>query len=205
MVSYIILQGKCSYCNNKISNHYFFIELVTAIIVFLLYFKMGLTSQFLVLSGVFCILILLSSIDFQFKAVPDYLLIMVLVTAFLYEEFNFQSALIFAGGFTLLELFVTFYIQNIKAKITKNEALKDQKSMGEGDIPIAALIGGVLGVQLGVLAVMIGALSAMISAIYALFTTKEIETPFIPFLSFGLFVTFIFDGVLLDLLGKITS
>ena len=38
-----------------------------------------------------------------------------------------------------------FYIQNIKAKILKDEDLKTQEALGEGDIPIIATIAVILG------------------------------------------------------------
>jgi len=95
------------------------------------------------------------------------------------------------GGFVLLELILTFYIQTIKAKITKNKDLENQRALGEGDIPIAGVIGGLLGIQLGVSAIFLAAIIALFPAVYSLVSKQEIETPFIPFLSLGLFITFI--------------
>jgi leader peptidase (prepilin peptidase)/N-methyltransferase len=102
---------------------------------------------------------------------------------------DLSDLLLFAGGFALLELVVTFYIQNIKAKITKNKALENQSSLGDGDIPIAGVIGGLLGVELGLSAIFLAALLALVPAAYNLISNKEIETPFIPYLSLGLFIT----------------
>ncbi|MBT7521192.1 MAG: prepilin peptidase, partial [Nitrospina sp.] len=86
---------------------------------------------------------------------------------------------------------ITFYIQNIKAKITKNKALESQAALGEGDIPIVAVIGGILGIHLGISAIFLAALLALLPALYNLISKKEIETAFIPFLSLGLFITLI--------------
>ena len=137
----------------------------------------------------FYTLIVLSFIDLKYKAVPDYLLIFSVVLVLLIGDLT--NALLFAGGFVLLELALTFYIQNIKAKITKNKALESQRALGEGDIPIAAVIGGLLGVHLGISAIFLGALLALLPALYNLISKKEIETAFIPFLSLGLFITLI--------------
>ena len=104
---------------------------------------------------------------------------------------DFINILIFTGGFALLELAITYYIQNIKAKITKNKELETQRAMGEGDMPIAGVIGGLLGIQLGVSAIFLAVLLAFLPAIYNMFSKKEIETAFIPFLSLGLFITLI--------------
>ena len=102
-----------------------------------------------------------------------------------------MNVLIFAGGFALLELVITFYIQNIKAKITKNKDLETQSALGEGDIPIAGVIGGLLGLHLGISAIFLATLLGLLLSIYNLLSKKEIETPFIPFLSLGLFITLI--------------
>ena len=84
------------------------------------------------------------------------------------------------------------YIQNIKYKLTKDETLRTQKALGEGDIPIVAVIGAVLGLQAGFIAIFLGALFAIIPSIYNLIFKKDIETPFIPYLSLGFFAEYIF-------------
>jgi len=99
--------------------------------------------------------------------------------------------LLFTGGFFILELTLTFYIQNIKSRLTKNKELETQRALGEGDMPIAGVIGGLLGLHLGVSAIFLAAILALVPAIYNLFSKKEIETAFIPFLSLGLFITLI--------------
>jgi len=73
--------------------------------------------------------------------------------------------------------------------------------MGDGDIPIVAIIGGVLGIKLGIIAIVLAAFLAIIPAIYNLLLKKDIETPFIPFLSLGLFFVFIFDNLIIRILN----
>lgn len=196
ILSYSILKGKCPNCNESISIFYPLVELLTASITVLIFIKMGFTLDFIIITILFYTLIVLSFIDFKYKAVSDYLLIIALLISIIYSGFNFQTALIFAGAFTILELFITYYIQNIKYKITKDENLLSQKSLGEGDIPIAAIIGGVLGMKLGILAIVLAAFFAIIASIYYLISKEEIEIPFIPFLSLGFFVSFYFSDTL---------
>jgi len=162
----------------------------------LLFLKLGLNSNFITTALLFYTLITLSFIDLKYKAVPDYLLILALLFSLFSSGYSLLATLAFAGGFALLELFVTFYIQNIKSRITKDEALKEQRAMGEGDIPIAGVIGGLLGIKLGLVAIFAGAIFAIIPSIYNLITKKDIETAFIPFLSLGLFVVFLFQDTL---------
>jgi len=187
--SYLFLKGKCSNCSKPISIVYPLVELTTALVTLLLYMNYSPNWELIVTIALFYTLIVLSFIDLKYKAVPDYLLIIAVMLAVIVGDLI--DILIFAGGFVLLELVITFYIQNVKAKITKNKDLETQSALGEGDIPIAGVIGGLLGLQLGISAIFMAAVVGLLLSIYNLLSKKEIETPFIPFLSLGLFITYI--------------
>ena len=187
--SYLFLKGKCSNCSKPISIVYPLVELTTALVTLLLYMNYSPNWELIVTIALFYTLIVLSFIDLKYKAVPDYLLIIAVILAVIVGDLI--DILIFAGGFVLLELVITFYIQNVKAKITKNKDLETQSALGEGDIPIAGVIGGLLGLHLGISAIFMAAVVGLLLSIYNLLSKKEIETPFIPFLSLGLFITFI--------------
>ena len=187
--SYLFLKGKCSNCSKPISIIYPLVELTTALVTLLLYMNYSPNWELIVTIALFYTLIVLSFIDLKYKAVPDYLLIIAVILTVIVGDLI--DILIFAGGFVLLELVITFYIQNVKAKITKNKDLETQSALGEGDIPIAGVIGGMLGLHLGISAIFLAAVLGLLLSIYNLLSKKEIETPFIPFLSLGLFITFI--------------
>ena len=187
--SYLFLKGKCSNCSKPISIIYPLVELTTALVTLLLYMNYSPNWELIVTIALFYTLIVLSFIDLKYKAVPDYLLIIAVILTVIVGDLI--DILIFAGGFVLLELVITFYIQNVKAKITKNKDLETQSALGEGDIPIAGVIGGLLGLHLGISAIFLAAVLGLLLSIYNLLSKKEIETPFIPFLSLGLFITFI--------------
>lgn len=209
IISYIFLKGKCSSCCEKISIVYPIVELLTVVVTVLIYNKIGFNSEFLLVSSLFYLLILLSFIDFKYKAVPDYLLILLLCVVLLYLVLfnmqNFQILFIFIGGIVLLEMFVTFYIQNIKSKIYHDESLQEQKALGEGDIPIVGAMGAVLGLQMGIFALFLAAVLAIIPAIVNKVIHKDIETPFIPFLSGGFFLVFIFNDFILEIFTRIVQ
>jgi len=192
IISYIFLKGKCAMCHEAISTRYIIVELLSGFVALVLFLKLNLNTDFFIVCVVFYLLILLSFIDLKYKAVPDYLLVLVLITSMFYSDFDITAALLFAGSFSLLEFFVTFYIQNIKYKITKDKQLLHMKALGEGDIPIVAVIGGVLGVYLGAIGVVVGALVALLPSLI----NKELKTAFIPYLSIGLFVVFLFDDMI---------
>ncbi|WP_197503591.1 prepilin peptidase, partial [Candidatus Pseudothioglobus singularis] len=174
-------------CSDSISKSYPIVELITAAVTLMLYSNFWIGWDMIITISLFYVLIVLSFIDLKYRAVPDYLLIIVVVLAILVGEII--NILLFTGGFVLLELAITFYIQNIKAKITQNKELENQRALGEGDMPIVGVIGGLLGVQLGITAIFLAAVLALLPAIYNLISFLEIETAFIPFLSLGLLVT----------------
>ena len=190
--SYLFLKGRCSSCSGSISIVYPIVELITAVVTLMLYSNFWVGWEMIITISLFYVLIVLSFIDLKYRAVPDYLLIIVVVLAILVGDII--NNLLFTGGFVLLELAITFYIQNIKAKITQNKELENQRALGEGDMPIVGVIGGLLGVQLGITAIFLAAVLALLPAIYNLYSKKEIETAFIPFLSLGLLIT-LFSGI----------
>ena len=187
--SYLLLKGRCSDCSKSISIIYPIVEIITAAVTLLLYMNIWLGWELILTIALFYTLIVLSFIDLKYKEVPDYLLIIAVALAMLVGDL--VDVLIFTGGFFILELTLTFYIQNIKSKLTKNKELETQRALGEGDMPIAGVIGGLLGLHLGVSAIFLAAILALVPAIYNLFSKKEFETAFIPFLSLGLFITLI--------------
>lgn len=117
LVSYIYLKGACSSCKVNIPKSYFFVELLSGVLFVFLYVKLGLGVELLLVVLLFELLLILSVIDIDHLAVPDYLLILAIVVAFALPGFDYMVALSFAGGGFLLELAVTYYIQNIKAVI----------------------------------------------------------------------------------------
>jgi leader peptidase (prepilin peptidase)/N-methyltransferase len=204
LLSYFFLKGKCSFCAEKIPIIYPIVEVLTSFVTVVLFTKIGFNYQFLLILLLFYSLIVLSFIDIKFKAVPDYLLILSLIFTIIYllnyKFENIINLLIFTGGIVLLELFITFYIQNIKSKLVNDESLKKQKAMGEGDIPIVAIIGGILGLKLGIIAIFLSAILAIIPALLNKIIKKDIETPFIPFLALGLFIVYTNDIYFIKLL-----
>ena len=197
LFSYLFLRAKCSYCKEKISFVYFLVEFLSGIITLALFLKLGISQEFIFMSLLSYVLITLSFIDLKYKAVPDYLLLIVLIISLIATNLSlieaFKNAFLFAGAFVLLNFIITFYIQNIKSRILKNESLKTQEALGEGDIPIIAMFGIILGINGGLIAIFLAAIFAIIPAIYLNFVKKDIQTPFIPYLVLGFLTEYFFD------------
>ena len=197
ILSYVFLKGKCAYCNEKISMQYAIVEIISGLITLALFIKFSFTLTLIYALIFFYTLIVLSFIDFKYKAVPDYLLLIALVFSFFLTTNDlvdaFKNAFIVAGAFVLLNFVVTFYIQNIKWRILKDDSLKTQEAMGEGDIPILAVLGVVLGLKGALIAIFLSALFAIIPSLYFSIKKKDIQTPFIPYLVLGFIVEYFFN------------
>jgi leader peptidase (prepilin peptidase)/N-methyltransferase len=184
LLSWIYLKGKCFSCKTPISFQYPLIEASCGALF--VYFSTILTPIHTIAVGLtFSCLLALSVIDFRYKAVPDLLSLPTLLFA-LFSRPGLQSledALLFAGGFALLRILVS--------------AWKKREAMGEADIIIAAIIGAMVGGVLGLVAIYLSAIFALIG--FVAVRKRDFELPFIPFLSLGLFCTFVFKEPLLKL------
>ncbi len=189
VLSWIFLGGKCAYCKEKISIQYPLIELGTSIIFLTAYLKSGDITHGIILGLLFSLLFALSIIDLKYKAVPDLISFPALFISFFARDFlnSFSDALMFAGGFTLLRMIVSWIIK--------------KEAMGEADIIISAIIGATLGINLGLSAIYISAIIALPA--FLLVGKKGFQLPFIPFLTLGLFITWLMDKYILDILDKI--
>ena len=189
VLSWIFLGGKCAYCKEKISVQYPLIELGTSIIFLIAYLKSGDIVQGIILGVLFSLLFALSIIDLRYKAVPDLVSFPALFISFFARDFldSFGDALMFAGGFTLLRMIVSWIIK--------------KEAMGEADIIISAIIGATLGANLGLSAIYISAIIALPA--FLLVGKKGFQLPFIPFLTLGLFITWLMNGYILDIVDKI--
>jgi len=173
--------------------------LILIFVIFVLLFaKFGFSLGFLQYILFSYILIVLCSYDLKYKAVPDYLLLAVLLISFFTTKLDFitslQNALLLSGAMFLLNFLVTFYIQNIKSKLLKDESLKTKTALGEGDIPLIASLGVVLGLQEAIFTILLSAIFGIIHTIYTKVVKKQNEIPFIPSLVFAFFLE-IFLGI----------
>ncbi|PID48385.1 MAG: prepilin peptidase [Proteobacteria bacterium] len=186
--SWLFLGGKCAYCKGKISIQYPLIEILCSLIFAFCFLKQGHLLSSIIYGTLFSALLALSVIDLRYKAVPDNLSIPTMLLAFFANPplFTLKYGLLFAGGFALLRMIVSFLIK--------------KEAMGEADIIIAAIIGSVLGLKLGLVAIYISALISL--PIFFIVRKKDFELPFIPFLVLGLAISYAFDDQLLELLGK---
>ncbi|MGM0623443.1 MAG: prepilin peptidase [Campylobacterota bacterium] len=183
LFSWIFLRGKCGFCQSPISKIYPLVELITASIFVVLYFKLGLSIDLLGASLAFSMLLALTMIDFKYFAIPDSLNLAAIVFALIQIDFitAFHDALLLAGGFALLRFSLSYLLK--------------KEAMGEGDIMIAATMGALLGLPNALFAIFLSALLALIPSLVA----TDNKVPFVPFLALATLIVFLFDDFFLAL------
>jgi leader peptidase (prepilin peptidase)/N-methyltransferase len=186
ILSWLFLRGKCSFCDAPISKQYPIVEILSGFIFLLTLMKLGITFQGFGVALVFTLLLSLSVIDFYYKMVPDSLNLAALTIAIIAATslgqlgYNVTNALLFAGGFTLLRFYLSYFLK--------------KEAMGEADIMIAATMGALLGVKLALVAIFISALLALPALLLTRTDDEEShQLPFIPFLAMATWIVLLFD------------
>lgn len=181
IVSFVGLEGRCRRCRKKISWQYPFVEALSGSLFAFTFYQLSVSSglslylllYFLFLISIF---IVVAAIDLKFNLIPTTFVFLASAIALFYN-YIFLSSPVFiehvASAFLLgLFFFVLF-------AVTKG------RGMGSGDIPLAFLIGMVLGWPNSIAAIFLAFTSgALISIILVLVGKKGLKQtiPFGPFL-----------------------
>ena len=213
LLSWIVLRGKCSFCKTKISSQYPIVELISGLIFLALSDKFGSSLPVLFIALSFLMLLALSMIDFKYKMVPDSINLLAIVFAIFGAWSiggvfsNFQNALLFAGGFTLLRFSLSYILTSSAHRHAKKTATSWTKNyhtypfieaMGEGDIMVAATMGALLGIPLTLVAIFLSAVLALpVMLMLRDASPEEQRVPFVPFLALATFIVYIYDTPIL--------
>ncbi len=219
LLSWILLRGRCSFCKAPISWQYPLIELSSMLIFYMMGAKYGVGVATLFISLSFLMLLALSMIDLKYKMVPDSLNLLAIVFSVLGAwgisgvMVNFQNALLFAGGFTLLRFALSYYLTSsvyragLKTKTSWNKHYDRTpmiEAMGEGDIMVGATMGALLGVKLALFGVFLSAILALPVMILLLGkSAEEQRVPFVPFLAAATFITMLFDSEIMNYINSL--
>ena len=190
IVSYLVLGGKCRDCGEKISLRYPFVETLTAVMSLLLFWKFGLSLQYLFAFVFTCALIVITFIDFDHQIIPDVITlpgipIFALIAVFFMGLTWWDAVLgVLIGGGCLYAVAVGY------------ELLTKREGMGGGDIKLLAMMGGFLGWKslffVLFLSSLLGALVG-VAVMIAKGRDMKYAVPFGPFLSIAA-VVYVFLG-----------
>ncbi len=218
LFSWLFLRGKCSYCKTNISMQYPLVELISGLLFIVLANKFGISLPVFFIGLSFLMLLALSLIDFKYKMVPDSLNLLAILFAVVGAWSiggivnNFQNALLFAGGFTLLRFALSYYLTSsiyragLPTKTSWNRHYDRTpfiEAMGEGDIMVAATMGALLGVKLTLVAIFLSALLALpVMLVIRNRSKEEQRVPFVPFLALATFIVYIYDSPILAYIAE---
>jgi leader peptidase (prepilin peptidase)/N-methyltransferase len=197
ILGWLLIKGRARCCKSRLSVQYPAVELLTACIFVLFYWKFAFvkwsngTIQFdpadlirfvhaIVLSS---LLIVCSVIDLRHFIIPDVISLPMIVlsplVAYLHPELDYLSSFIgvLAGGFSLYAIAWIYWL------------VKREIGMGMGDVKLLAAMGGWLGYQSVIPTIFYGSiLGAVIGITIMLFSRKmtlKSAVPFGPFLAVG--------------------
>ena len=192
LLSWLILRGKCRNCKNPISARYPAVELLTGLIVALVYWQIGF-SAFLPVCLIFvAATVALIFIDAENMILPNLitypLLVFALLVRLIYPLF-FGRAF-----FSDFQVFPLTYLQSypvwlislvgsilgglvgggslwLVGEIWKR--LRGVDAMGLGDVKMMFAVGALLGWQLTLLSIFLGAFSGAIIGMFLIFSQKD--------------------------------
>jgi len=182
IISYLILNGRCSTCKKDIALRYPFVEALTGVLFGLISWKFGYSTHTLFAFILVSALITLTFIDLDTQLLPDDITLPLIWIGLLFNLntgfTNINSAVI--GAVTgYLSLWIVYWLFKL---------ITGKEGMGYGDFKLLAALGAWFGWQLLPAIILLSSLSGAITGIGVIMRTKrssEIPMPFGPFLALG--------------------
>lgn len=202
--SYLLLKGKCRYCNIGFSARYMFVEILSAISFLSIFLKYGISIEFFAFAFLISILIVVFFIDLDHMIIPNGLVITALIGGGLLFTYNiYRPFEIFADRSPvnpILGMIVgsgTLLLIAILGSII----YKTEDAMGMGDVKIFAPIGIFLGWRMTIVALFVSVVLGGIVSIGLIIKNKKSKKehiPFGPFIVVGTFITIMFGWDILN-------
>jgi len=204
LISYVLLGGKCSNCDSKISIQYPLVEVASGLAWIFAYTQGDTLIQLILLGIIFSLLVAIFTYDVLHMLIPDVfsMPLIVLSLIFLFVENESVSLGLLATGPVLALFFFLLWF------ISKG------KWMGFGDVKLAIPLGWLAGVQgvffMFLLSFWIGAIVSICLILVAsavrgekIFSMKS-QVPFAPFLIVAYFIVEYWNISFENLLGVVS-
>jgi leader peptidase (prepilin peptidase)/N-methyltransferase len=182
LLSFLLLRGKCRYCQASISIQYPIVEAITALSSFFLFITFGVSLSFIYYFSFVAALIAITVIDLYHQIIPDVIslpgIVIGLLGSLVIPQITFWSSLIgvLSGGGSL------FLVATVYQWLFKREG------MGGGDVKLLAMIGAFLGWKAVILTIFLSSfIGSIIGITVMLIKGKDFKyaIPFGPFLALG--------------------
>jgi leader peptidase (prepilin peptidase)/N-methyltransferase len=186
VLSFILLKGKCAYCEAKISVRYPIVELLNGILYVTAYLSFGLTYALPFILIFISSLIVISFIDLDFQIIPDIISIPLIFSGLVLSLLPHDSAGLVSN---IKESLIGAVVGGGSLLIV---SIVSKGGMGGGDIKLNAGIGAFLGWKSALLTIFAGSLIGSVIGIIILKKTGNRKIPFGPFLSIGALISLFF-------------
>ena len=212
VISYLFLGGKCGSCGETISAIYPVVEIITAVLVTLLFYKYGITLETFIYVLLTLSLIVISFIDLEHFIIPNVITFPGIAIGLLYNFLITDWGLLFkilpkidlgnifyivpripalnslfgiiVGGGTLLLIAYTYKL------------IRKREGMGMGDVKLLAMLGAFLGVNGVFFIILVSSLVGSVIGIAIILLQKgnmKLALPYGPFISLAAII-FLFTG-----------
>jgi leader peptidase (prepilin peptidase)/N-methyltransferase len=212
IVSWLILRGKAACCGVRLSPQYPLVELLTAVMFAVAYWKFPFAA--VTDSGIFwdhanllraahaavliCLLIVCSVIDLRLMIIPDVISLPMIalspLVVLVHPDLDWLSSVvgIIAGGASLYAIAWIYWL------------LRHEVGMGMGDVKLLAAIGGWLGYQSIIPTILYGSVLGSLGGLAFMAASRKLTLksaiPFGPFLALGAIIHMIAGSYIQELL-----
>lgn len=196
IISYLILRGKCAFCDTKISMRYPFVELLCCLTSVYVAWRFGISWQ--TVGGLIYtwIAISLIFIDLDYHLLPDQLTLLLLWVGLALSMIpvfaNSHDAIIGAIAGYLIFAIVQWLFKMATGKI----------GMGQGDFKFLAGLGALLGWQQLPIIILLASVVGLIFGLVQMVVRnqfKSVPIPFGPYLAFAGWISLIWGPQILNL------
>ncbi|OGW84839.1 MAG: hypothetical protein A2987_07025 [Omnitrophica bacterium RIFCSPLOWO2_01_FULL_45_10] len=204
ILSYIILRAKCRFCGSKIRFRYFIVEVLTAILLTVLFAAFrGTPEKFFAYSVLTCGLIVATFVDFEVQEIPDQItlggILIGLVLSFIFPSIFGREAARWHG---LIYSAIGAVVGGLSIYIIGffGELAFKREAMGGGDVKLMAAIGAFLGWKLVIMTFFIAPVfGSMVGLFLKMKEGREI-IPYGPYLSLGALISIFWGEKILQVL-----
>lgn len=181
IISYIFLRGKCRYCKDKISIRYPIVELLTGLVYVILFYKFGLTLDFIKYVALISFLIIAAFIDFDTMEVYFSLSLVGLAGGITFSIVSIiQGALV---KDIVVSMAIPLIIFGMLIFFTRK-----MQGIGTGDLEILIIISLYVNCKMIIATIMFSiVMGGIVSIILILNGKRKIHIPFVPFIALGTF------------------
>lgn len=181
LLSYLLLKGKCRYCQAPVSMRYPLLELTTAVLSAVVAWQMGATATGLLYLAVTWALLALTFIDIDKMLLPDQITLPLLWLALVAAVAGFSqtspATAISGAALGYLALWSVYWLFKL---------LTGKEGMGYGDFKLLAVFGALLGAaQLPLIIILSSLVGAVVGSIYLTLQGKDKNNaiPFGPYIA----------------------